>query len=61
MYSVNGREIHTYCTGPEDGSKPTIIIIPGGNTPSFVYFDLQEKLSETVHTCTSDTVQSRID
>ena len=55
MYSVNGREIHMYCTGPEDNSKPTIIIISGGSTPSFVYFDLQEKLSETVRTCTYDT------
>ncbi|WP_316504661.1 alpha/beta hydrolase [Nitrosopumilus sp.] len=55
MYPVNGEEIHMYCTGPEDNSKPTIIIISGGSTPSFVYFDLQEKLSETVRTCTYDT------
>ena len=55
MYSVNGGEIHMYCTGPEDDNKPTIIIISGGTTPSFAYFDLQEKLSETVHTCTYDT------
>ena len=56
MYSVNGvGEIHMYCTGPEDNGKPTIIIISGGTTPSFVYFDLQEKLSDTVRTCTYDT------
>ena len=56
MYSVNGGgEIHMYCTGPEDSNKPTIIIISGGSTPSFAYFDLQEKLSDTVRTCTYDT------
>ena len=55
MYSVNGGEIHMHCIGSEDNSKPTIIIISGGNTPSFAYFDLQEKLSETVRTCTYDT------
>ncbi len=57
MYSVDGiGEIHMYCIGPEDNNgKPTIIIISGGNTPSFAYFDLQEKLSETVRTCTYDT------
>ena len=55
MYSVNGGEIHMHCTGPEDSSKPTIIIISGGTTPSFAYFDLQEKLSETIRTCTYDT------
>lgn len=55
MYSVNGGEIHMHCIGPEDISKPTIIIISGGTTPSFAYFDLQEKLSETVRTCTYDT------
>ena len=57
MYSVDGiGEIHMYCIGPEDNNgKPTIIIISGGNTPSFTYFDLQEKLSETVRTCTYDT------
>ena len=56
MYSVNGGEIHMHCTGPEDNNgKPTIIIISGGTTPSFAYFDLQEKLSETVRTCTYDT------
>ena len=57
IYSVDGvGEIHMYCTGPEDNNnKPTIIIISGGGTPSFVYFDLQEKLSEIVRTCTYDT------
>ena len=57
MYSVDGvGEIHMYCTGPEDDNgKPNIIIISGGTTPSFAYFDLQEKLSETVRTCTYDT------
>lgn len=57
MYSVNDvGEIHMHCTGPEDNNgKPTIIIISGGTTPSFAYFDLQEKLSETVRTCTYDT------
>ena len=57
MYSVNDvGDIHMHCIGPEDNnSKPTIIIISGGTTPSFAYFDLQEKLSETVRTCTYDT------
>ena len=43
MYSVNGGEIHMYCTGPEDSSKPTIIIIPGGSTPSFCVFKSSRK------------------
>ena len=56
MYSVNGGEIHMHCTGPENNnSKPTIIIISGGTAPSFAYLDLQEKLSESVRTCTYDT------
>ena len=54
MYSVNGGEIHMYCTGPENYTSPTIIIVPGAGAPSFVYFDLQEKLSETVRTCSYD-------
>ncbi len=29
MYSVNGGEIHMYCTGPENDDQPTIIIISG--------------------------------
>ena len=55
MYTVNGGEIHMYCTGPENDEKPTIIIIPGAAGPSFAYFHLQEKLSETVRTCSYDT------
>ena len=54
MYSVNGGEIHMYCTGQENNS-PTIIIISGGGTPSFVYSNLQEKLSESTRTCSYDT------
>ncbi|WP_316504663.1 alpha/beta hydrolase [Nitrosopumilus sp.] len=55
MYSVNGGEIHMHCTGPENDEKPTIIIISGAGTPSFLYSYLQEKLSETVRTCSYDT------
>ena len=55
MYSVNGGEIHMYCTGPENYGKPTIIIISGAGTPSFLYSHLQEKLSETIRTCSYDT------
>ena len=55
MYSVNGGEIHMYCTGPENNEKPTIIIISGGGTASLEYFYLQEKLSQTIHTCSYDT------
>ncbi len=54
MYSVNGAEIHMYCTGPENDEKPTIIIISGGGTPSYVYDNLRENLSETIRTCSYD-------
>ena len=54
MYSVNGGEIHMYCTGPNN-EKPTIVIISGGGTASLEYFHLQEKLSQTVRTCSYDT------
>ena len=56
MYSINGGEIHMYCTGPENyDENPTIIIISGAGTPSFVYSNLQENLSKTVRTCSYDT------
>ena len=55
MYSVNGGKIHMYCTGPENDENPTIIIVPGAGVPSFLYFPLQEKLSETTRTCSYDT------
>jgi len=55
MYSVNGGEIHMYCTGPENAENPTIIIISGAGTPSFMYSHLQENLSETVRTCSYDS------
>lgn len=43
-----------YCTGPENNTQPTIIIISGGGTPSYVYHLLQEDLSKTVYTCSYD-------
>ena len=55
MYPVNGGKIHMYCTGPENTDHPTIIIVPGAGVPSFLYLNLQEKLSETVRTCSYDT------
>ena len=55
MYSVNGGDIHMYCAGPENNENPTIIIISGGGTASLEYFHLQEKLSQTIRTCSYDT------
>jgi len=55
MYSVNGGEIHMYCTGSENDENPTIVIISGAGVPSFVYSHLQEKLSETIRTCSYDS------
>ena len=55
MYSVNGGEIHMHCTGPENDTQPTIIIISGAGTPSFMYSHLQENLSETARTCSYDS------
>ena len=55
MYSVNGTEIHMYCTGPENDDQPTIIIISGGGTPSPIYSTLQENLSKTIRTCSYDS------
>ncbi len=54
MYSVNGGEIHMYCTGSDNDEKPTIIIISGGGIASLEYSKLQEKLSQTVRTCSYD-------
>ena len=54
MYSVNGGEIHMYCTGPENDNRPIVIIVPGGAGPSFAYFNMQEKLSENIRTCSYD-------
>ena len=54
MYRVNGGEIHMYCTGPENDSRPTIIIMSGGGTPSYVYDQLRENLSKTIRTCSYD-------
>ena len=55
MYTVNGGEIHMYCTGPQSSGNPTIIIVPGAGVPSILYSSLQEKLSETARTCSYDT------
>ena len=55
MYMIKDTEIHMYCTGPNNDEKPTIIIISGGGTASLEYFYLQEKLSQTIRTCTYDT------
>ena len=55
MYPVIGGVIHMYCTGSNNDEKPTIIIISGGGTASLEYFHLQEKLSQTVRTCSYDT------
>ncbi|MGI9565759.1 MAG: alpha/beta hydrolase [Nitrosopumilus sp.] len=54
MYTVDGTKIHMYCTGPENNAQPTIIIISGGGTPSYVYDSLRENLSETIRTCSYD-------
>ena len=54
MYSVNGLDMHLYCTGPENDKEPTVIIITGAGTLSILYYPLQEILSETVRTCTYD-------
>ena len=55
VYSVDGKDMHLYCTGPENNDKPiTIIIIAGAGTQSPVYYNLQENLSETTRTCTYD-------
>ena len=58
MYSVDGTKIHMYCTGPENNTQPTIIIIAGGGTQSPVYYNLQEYLSDTVRTCSYDRAGS---
>jgi len=54
IYSVNGTDMHLYCTGPESDGQPTIIIITGAGTQSPMYYPLQEKLSKTIRTCSYD-------
>ena len=54
IYSVEGTDMHLYCTGPENDSAPTIIIITGAGTQSPLYYSLQADLSETVRTCSYD-------
>ncbi len=54
IYSVNGTDIHLYCTGLQTDDTPTIIIIAGSGTPSPLYHNLQESLSESTRTCAYD-------
>ncbi|WP_420545847.1 alpha/beta fold hydrolase [Nitrosopumilus sp.] len=54
IYSVEGTDMHLYCTGPENDSAPIIIIITGAGTQSPLYYNLQANLSETVRTCSYD-------
>lgn len=54
LYSIDGKMMHLYCTGPENDSMPTIIIITGAGTQSPLYYNLQEKLSKTIRTCSYD-------
>ena len=54
IYSVNGTDMHLYCTGPESDGLPTIIIISGAGTQSPMYYPLQENLSKTIRTCSYD-------
>ncbi len=54
IYSVNGMDMHLYCTGPENDKQPTVVIIAGLGVQSPLYYDLQEELSKSVHTCTYD-------
>ncbi|MDH3855334.1 MAG: alpha/beta hydrolase [Nitrosopumilus sp.] len=54
IYSVNGTEMHLYCTGPENDAQPTVIIITGAGTPSPLYHPLQEDLSQSIRTCSYD-------
>lgn len=56
MYSINGANMHLHCIAPENNNdeKPTVVIIPGAGTASYVYHPLQQRLAETVHTCSYD-------
>ena len=54
IYSVNGKNMHLYCTGPHDDKQPTVVIIAGLGVQSPLYYDLQEELSKSVRTCTYD-------
>ena len=54
IYSVDGTDIHLYCTGPKNDAAPTVIIITGAGTQSPTYYNLQENLSKTIRTCSYD-------
>ncbi len=58
LYSVDGKMMHLYCTGPENDEMSTIIIIAGGGTQSLHYYNLQEDLSNSVRTCSYDRAGS---
>ena len=54
IYSINGKNMHLYCTGPHNDKQPTVVIIAGLGVQSPLYYDLQEELSKSVRTCTYD-------
>lgn len=51
MYSVNGHELHIYCTG--EGS-PTIVLEAGGGNDSLAWAKVQPELSKTTRVCSYD-------
>jgi pimeloyl-ACP methyl ester carboxylesterase len=51
MIDVDGRKLHLLCKG--EGS-PTVVIVPGTSSPSFLYFGVQDGVAEFTHVCTYD-------
>ena len=51
MYSVNGHQMHLYCTG--EGS-PTIILDAGSGLDSLIWGKVQPELSKTTRVCSYD-------
>jgi pimeloyl-ACP methyl ester carboxylesterase len=51
MYSVNGHQMHIYCTG---GGSPTIVLDAGSGGDSLVWGKVQPELSRTTRVCSYD-------
>lgn len=51
IYSVNGHDMHLYCTG--EGS-PTLVLEAGGGNDSLTWTKVQPELSKITHVCSYD-------
>lgn len=54
LYTVNGHQIHLYCTGEENPDAPTVILEAGGISYSREWYWVQDQLDDHVRVCSYD-------